>query len=127
MRQTPFRELAGLDMIGWLRNAFQIEWDEIFKAREAFQRQKEHFKEKEVFQGELADMGVIMKAFQTVKESLGRRRHRGCRDVPDKEGIHKRSRGWKDESFNKEVEMMREKEKKTNEYVQGRKEAGSRL
>lgn len=36
---------------------------------------------------------------------------RGCRDVSDKESVHKRSRGWKDESFNKEVEMMREREK----------------
>lgn len=43
----------------------------MFKGREAFQRQKEHFKAKEVFRGELADMGVIMKAFQTVKEPLG--------------------------------------------------------
>lgn len=37
---------------------------------EAFQRQKEHLKEKEVFRGELAHMGVIMKAFQRVKVSL---------------------------------------------------------
>lgn len=42
-------------------------------------------------------MGVIMKAFQMVKESLGIRRvlQRGCRNVSDKEGIHKRSKGWK--------------------------------
>lgn len=53
----------------------------MFKGREAFQRQKEHFKEKEVFCGELADMGVIMKAFQTVKGSLGRRRP--SREVAD--------------------------------------------
>lgn len=41
--------------------------------------------------------GVIMKAFQMVKESLGIRRalQRGCRNVSDKEGIHKRSKGWK--------------------------------
>lgn len=46
----------------------------MLKGRKAFQIQKEHFKEKEVFRGELADMGVIMKAFQMVKKSLGRRR-----------------------------------------------------
>ena len=57
-------------------------------------------------------MGVIMKAFQTLKESVGNGAafQTGCRDVPDKEGVHKRSRGWKDESFS-EVEMKREKEK----------------
>lgn len=60
-------------------------------------------RKKEVFQGELADTGVIMKAFQTVKEFLGRKaafQREVCEDVPDKEGVHKRSRGWKDESFN---------------------------
>lgn len=33
--------------------------------------EKNPFKEKEVFQGELTDMGDKMKAFQTVKEFLG--------------------------------------------------------
>lgn len=66
-----------------------------------------------MFQGELVDMGVIRKAFQMVKESSGIRRasQRGCRNVPDKEGIHKRSKEWKDESFNKEVEMISERKK----------------
>ena len=36
----------------------------------AFQRQKEHLKEKEVFRGELEHVGVIMRAFQMVKVSL---------------------------------------------------------
>ena len=36
---------------------------------------------------------------------------RGWRDGFDKEDVYKRSRGWKDDSFNKELEMMREKEK----------------
>lgn len=41
-------------------------------------------------------MGLIMKAFQTVKESLGIRRalQRGCRKVSDKQGIYKRSQAW---------------------------------
>lgn len=74
MRWMPFRELAEVDVIGWLRNAFQTERGYIFTAREAFQRLKKHFKGKEVFQGELADMYVITEAFQTVKESFGIRR-----------------------------------------------------
>ena len=96
-------------MIGWLRNAFQIERDWIFKAMESFQRQKDHFKEKEV-----ADMGVITKAFQTVKESLGIRRP--SREVAEmcliKRASIKEAGDWKDESFNKEVEMMRERKRK---------------
>lgn len=38
-----------------------------------------------------------------------------CKDVSDKEDIHKRSRGWKDESFNKEVDV---REKEINKHMQ---------
>lgn len=64
-------------------------------------------------------MGVIAESFHAVKESFGDQAsfQRGCRDVPDKAGTHKRSRGWKDDSFNKEVEMMREKEKREKEKM----------
>lgn len=55
-------------------------------------------------------MGVIKEAFQMMKELSGIRQTfpTGCKNVPDKEGIHKRRKGWIDELFNKKTEMMRE-------------------
>lgn len=106
------RALAKMEPI---RKAFQMERDWILKERAAFQKKKEHFmKEKGVTQKELADMGVIMKPFQMVKASLGRRR--ASREVAEmgltKTASIKEAGDGEDESFNKEVEMMKgEKEK----------------
>lgn len=67
-------------------------------------------------------MGVIMKAFQTVKESLGRRQPSRAKMCLIKRTSIKEAGGWKDESFNKEVEM---RQKEINKHAQGSKGASS--
>lgn len=71
MRLTPFFE----SWQRWVWERFEKRLSDrarqAIQAREAFQRLKEHFMEKLGVSGELADMGVIITAFQSVKESLG--------------------------------------------------------
>lgn len=105
-----------MDMIGRLKNAFRMERDQIFKKRGAFQRQKEHFKEKKKrdVSGRAGRYGCYDEGFSDSERVLKEKAAflRGCRDVSDKEGVHKGNRGWKDESFSTEVETVRQREKK---------------
>lgn len=68
----------------------------------------------EVLCEELADTGVIIKIFsdaeRVLREKMGEQRdQRGSRHESVKEGVRQRSRGWKDESFNKEAQVRRKK------------------
>lgn len=73
----------------------------------------------EIFCEELADTGVIIKVFSDAERVLREKTgdQRGSRHESVKDGVRQRSRGWKDESFNKEAQVKRGKKSKINKRV----------
>lgn len=99
-----------MGVMEWQSYAFQTAQEQIFREKVAFQKQTIS-KEKRCSW----EMGNHNEGFSDGKRVFKGAFQSICKDVSDKDDIHKRSRGWKDESFNKEVDV---REKEINKHMQ---------